>query len=96
MEDRLVKRKDKLKLIEEAMRWLKPPLTKVNYLLKPFQRDEGKLLHSNHKSHFQENYGLGSRREMEKDSEATPIKAFPPWAESDQVSSCTNHQALTI
>ena len=36
MEDRLVKRKDKLKLIEEAMRWLKPPLTKVNYLLLKF------------------------------------------------------------
>jgi len=60
MEDRLVSRKDKLKFIEEAMSWLKPPLTK-------------------------ENYGLGSRREIEKDSEATPIKAFPAWAESDQV-----------
>ena len=29
MEDRLVRRKDKLKFIEEAMSWLKPPLTKV-------------------------------------------------------------------
>ena len=29
MEDRLVSRKDKLKFIEEAMSWLKPPLTKV-------------------------------------------------------------------
>ena len=40
----------------------------------------------------QENYGLGSRREMEKDSEATPIKAFPAWAEPDQVyySFCSN------
>ena len=39
---------------------------------------------------FQENYGLGSRREMEKDSEATPIRAFPTWAEPDQVFSCRN------
>ena len=31
----LVKRKDKLKLIEEPMCWLKPPLTKVNFFLKP-------------------------------------------------------------
>ena len=31
MEDRLVNRKDKLKFIEEAMSWLKPPLTKVTY-----------------------------------------------------------------
>ena len=31
MEDRLVSRKDKLKFIEEAMSWLKPPLTKVNF-----------------------------------------------------------------
>ena len=29
MEDRLVKRKDKLTLIDEPMCWLKPPLTKV-------------------------------------------------------------------
>ena len=29
MEDRLVERKDKLRLINEAMRWLKPPLTTV-------------------------------------------------------------------
>ena len=29
MEDRLARRKDKLKFIEEAMSWLKPPLTKV-------------------------------------------------------------------
>jgi len=67
MEDRLVRRKDKLKFIEEAMSWLKPPLTK-------------------------ENYGLGSRREIEKDSEATPIKAFPAWAESDQVNSAMEEQ----
>ena len=31
MEDRLVSRKDKLKFIEEAMSWLKPPLTKVKF-----------------------------------------------------------------
>ena len=31
MEDRLVRRKDKLKFIEEAMSWLKPPLTKVKF-----------------------------------------------------------------
>ena len=36
MEDRLVERKDKLKLIDEAMCWLKPPLTKVDNLLTPF------------------------------------------------------------
>jgi len=67
MEERLVSRKDKLKFIEEAMSWLKPPLTK-------------------------ENYGLGSRREIEKDSEATPIKAFPAWAESDQVDAAMEEQ----
>ena len=31
MDDRLVSRKDKLKFIEEAMSWLKPPLTKVRF-----------------------------------------------------------------
>ena len=36
MDDRLVKRKDKLNLINEALCWLKPPLTKVNYLLNLF------------------------------------------------------------
>jgi len=39
-----------------------------------------------------ENYGLGSRREIEKDSEATPIKAFPAWAESDQVDAAMEEQ----
>ena len=44
---------------------------------------------------FQENYGLGSRREMEKDSEATPIRAFPTWAEPDQVFPVTTNFSLT-
>ena len=34
---------------------------------------------------LQDNYGLGSRREIEGDSEAQPKKILPAWAENDQV-----------